>query len=64
MFLPRIPPVQIAGQEWPMPQPTTLPGQTNWPAQLPDGTLAAIYTLREAEQPGFMVVLSTDLGQS
>jgi len=49
---------------WPMPQPTTLPGQTNWPAQLPDGVLAAIYTLREAEQPGFMVALSTDLGQS
>jgi hypothetical protein len=49
---------------WPMPQPTTLPGQTNWPAQLPDGTLAAIYTLREAEQPGFFVALSYDLGQS
>lgn len=49
---------------WPMPQPTTLPGQTNWPAQLPDGALAAIYTLREAEQPGFLVALSHDLGQS
>ena len=49
---------------WPMPQPTNLPGQTNWPAQLPDGTLAAIYTLRAAEQPGFMVALSADLGQS
>ena len=49
---------------WPMPQPTNLPGQTNWPAQLPDGTLAAIYTLREAAQPGFIVVLSPDLGQS
>ena len=49
---------------WPMPQPTNLPGQTNWPAQLPDGTLAAIYTLREAEQPGFFVALSHDLGES
>lgn len=49
---------------WPMPQPTILPGQTNWPAQLPDGTLAAIYTRREGEQPGFLVVLSTDQGQS
>lgn len=49
---------------WPMPQPTILPGQTNWPAQLPDGTLAAIYTKREGEQPGFLVVLSTDQGQS
>ena len=50
--------------QWPMPQPTNLPGQTNWPAQLPDGTLAAIYTQREAEQPGFLVALSDDLGQS
>ncbi len=53
---------------WPMPQPTNLPGQTNWPAQLPapqgHPTLAAIYTLREADQPGFMVALSDDLGQS
>lgn len=49
---------------WPMPQPTNLPGQTNWPAQLPDGTLAAIYTLREAEHPGFFMALSSDLGQS
>ncbi len=53
-----------AGHPWPMPEPTNLPGQTNWPAQLPDGTLAAIYTVRESEQPGFMAVLSTDLGQS
>ena len=49
---------------WPMPQPTNLPGQTNWPAQLPDGTLAAVYTLRESEQPSFMVALSADWGQS
>lgn len=51
-------------ERWPMPQPTNLPGQTNWAAQLPDGRLAAIYTLREAEQPGFLVALSHDLGQS
>jgi sialidase-1 len=49
---------------WSMPQPTNLPGQTNWPAQLPDGTLAAIYTLREADRPGFRIALSTDDGQS
>lgn len=53
-----------AATAWPAPQPTTLPGQTNWPAQLPDGTLAAIYTLREAEQPGFLVALSEDGGQT
>ncbi|MBX3010012.1 MAG: exo-alpha-sialidase [Caldilineaceae bacterium] len=53
-----------AATQWPMPQATTLPGQTNWPAQLPDGTLAAVYTRREGEQPGFFVALSPDLGQS
>jgi hypothetical protein len=52
------------GTQWSMPQPTSIPGQTNWPAQLPDGTLCAIYTLREAEQPGFLVVLSIDGGQT
>lgn len=53
-----------AGLNWSMPQPTTLPGQTNWPAQLPDGTLAAIYTRREGSEPGFYVALSPDGGQS
>lgn len=53
-----------SGRTWPMPQPTALPGQTNWPAQLPDGTLAAIYTVREAAQPGFLVALSSDGGQT
>jgi hypothetical protein len=52
------------GSEWPMPQATMLPGQTNWPAQLPDGTLCAIYTRREGERPGFMAALSPDCGQS
>jgi hypothetical protein len=46
--------------EWPMPQPTNLPGQTNYPVQLPDGTFAAVYTMREAEQPGTLVALSDD----
>lgn len=48
---------------WPIPQPTAIPGQTNWPAQLPDGRLAAIYTLREGARPGFYVLLSDDGGQ-
>jgi len=47
---------------WLMPQPTKIPGQTNWPAELPDGRMAAIYTWRETEHPGFMVVLSDDSG--
>ncbi len=48
------------GSDWPAPVPTSIPGQTNWPAQLPDGSLALIYTLREAERPGFFVVHSLD----
>jgi hypothetical protein len=52
------------GKEWPMPQPTSLPGQTSWPAQLPDGTLCVVYTLREDAQPGFMAATSKDGGQS
>ncbi|MCX6047756.1 MAG: sialidase family protein [Chloroflexi bacterium] len=53
-----------AGVHWPMPQPTSIIGQTNWPAQLPDGKIAAIYTLRESDQPGFLAVLSEDGGQT
>ena len=53
-----------AGREWTTPKPTQIPGQTNCTAQLPDGRLAAIYTWREAEQPGFMVVISDDGGQT
>jgi hypothetical protein len=52
------------GAVWPMPQPTSLPGQTNWPAQLADGTLSAIYTVREESQPGFMVATSLDGGKN
>lgn len=53
-----------AGRRWETPQPTNLPGQTNCPAQLPDGRIAVIYTLREAERPGFMVTLSEDGGRT
>ena len=53
-----------AGRHWSKPEPTRVPGQTNWPAQLPDGRLALIYTWREAEQPGFMAVLSKDDGRT
>ena len=34
----------------------------NWPAELPDGRLCAIYTRRESQQPGFMALLSEDGG--
>jgi hypothetical protein len=53
---------EVDGSPWPMPIATGIPGQTNYPAQLPDGRLALIYTLRDSEQPGFMVVLSDDDG--
>lgn len=52
------------GQDWTNPQPTEIPGQTNWPAELPDGRLALIYTWRESRQPGFMVTLSEDGGST
>ena len=52
------------GHKWEMPKPTTIPGQTNCAAELPDGRLAAIYTWRESDPPGFMVVLSNDGGQT
>lgn len=49
-----------AGTTWDTPQSTSIPGQTNCVAQLPDGRLGAIYTWRESDKPGFMVVLSDD----
>ena len=51
-------------RNWPKPQPTSIPGQTNCPAELGDGKLGAIYTCREAKQPGFMAVLSEDGGRT
>ncbi|MFA6109182.1 MAG: sialidase family protein [Candidatus Latescibacterota bacterium] len=48
------------GLRWDRPRPTDLPGQTSCAAQLADGRLAAIYTWRQSEQPGFMVALSDD----
>jgi len=52
------------GRNWSKPEPTTIPGQTNWPAELPGGRLCLIYTWREAGQPGFMAVLSEDGGRT
>ena len=53
-----------AGRHWSAPVPTPVPGQTNNVAELPDGRLGAIYTWRDAAQPGFMVMLSEDGGQT
>ena len=52
------------GRTWTPPESIGIPGQTNWPAELSDGTIGAIYTAREAEQPGFVVVLSEDGGKT
>jgi len=52
------------GRHWERPAPTSIPGQTNCTTQLPDGRLAAIYTGRECDQPGFMVVLAEDDGRN
>jgi hypothetical protein len=52
------------GRPWDTPQPTVIPGQTSCTAELPGGQLAAIYTWRETEQPGFMVTLSEDGGRT
>ena len=53
-----------SGLHWSPPAPTTIPAQTHWPAELPGGRLAAIYTRRDAERPGFLAVLSEDGGQT
>ena len=52
------------GQEWSAPQPTNIPGQTNWPVDLGDGRMVAIYTVRETDPPGFYVTHSEDGGQT
>jgi hypothetical protein len=49
-------------REWSTPEPTNVPGQTHWPVELDDGTLAMIYTNRESSQPGFFTTLSQDGG--
>jgi hypothetical protein len=49
---------------WPEPESTGILGQTHWPAELPGGQLAMIYTARLAERPGFLVVLSPDGGKT
>ncbi len=52
------------GTRWSQPRPTGIMGQTSWLADLGDGVLAATYTLREGREPGIMVVLSEDGGET
>jgi hypothetical protein len=56
--------VDNPGVDWPVPQTTGIPGQTHWPVELSDGTVCAVYTMRESDHPGFMCVLSHDGGRS
>ena len=51
------------GTRWSDPQPTGIPGQTSWCADLGDGRIAAAYTRREGMEPGTLVVLSEDEGK-
>ena len=52
------------GTEWTYPQPTGIPGQTSWVADLGEGLLAAAYSWRHGMTPGVFVVLSEDGGQT
>lgn len=51
-------------REWSQPEPTNIPGQTNHATELAEGRLAAIYTRRESDRPGFFVTLSQDGGKT
>ena len=53
-----------AGRNWSKPIPTPVPGQTNCPVQLPGGPICVVYTRREEKQPGFLAVISEDLGET
>jgi hypothetical protein len=51
-------------RSWSDPTPTNLPGQTNAVVNLGCGRLCAVYTWREAAQPGIMAALSEDGGRT
>ena len=51
-------------RSWSAPEATNIPGQTNWPVDLGDGRMAAIYTNRESDTPGFFVTFSQDEGKT
>lgn len=52
------------GISWSDPRPTGIMGQTSWLVDLGGGVLAATYTLRVGMEPGIMVVLSEDGGET
>ena len=52
------------GRTWSEPESAGVPGQTNCPADLGQGCLAMIVTVREAAEPGIYVTLSEDDGRT
>lgn len=52
------------GRSWSVPAASAIPAQTHWPAELPGGRMAAIYTWRITGQPGFIAALSEDGGRT
>jgi hypothetical protein len=52
------------GRHWTNPEPTNIPGQTNWPVDFGNGRMVAIYTVRETQPPGFFATDSSDGGKS
>lgn len=54
----------VNGRSWDTPQPTGIPGQTNFAVDLGNGKMFAVYTAREVAPPGIRGVMSDDGGQT
>jgi len=52
------------GRQWSTPEPTGIPGQTNYPVDLGNALMFLVYSWRESDQPGIYGVLSEDEGYS
>ena len=52
------------GRKWSKPEPTNIHGQTNWPVDLGNGRMVAVYTVRETNPPGFFATFSEDGGKT
>jgi len=54
----------INGENWTAPEPTGIPAQTSWLADMGHGNFVAVYTHRTGFNPGIKAVVSTDFGKS
>ncbi|MSP13981.1 MAG: exo-alpha-sialidase [Chloroflexi bacterium] len=52
------------GRNWSTPEPTGIPGQTSWAADLGKGRMVVAYTRRESPFPGIVAALSADYGKT